>query len=108
MDAQSQAIIDSSHPKARPFIQAAWEEVQAAMPTNVECILICDGRTFAESDALYAEGRTVKGENASPSHPMGDVVTNAPAGRSLHNYFLALDFGMVTNGKDDFVVGPHW
>lgn len=79
-------------------MQAAWEEVQAAMPSNVQAILISGGRTFAQSDALYAQGRTAP----------GCIVTNAPAGRSFHNYFLAVDFDMVTNGKDDYAVGPHW
>jgi peptidoglycan L-alanyl-D-glutamate endopeptidase CwlK len=108
MDARSQAIIDGLHPKFKPSVQSAWEEAQAAMPPNVQVILIAGARTFAESDALYAIGRTVKGENVSPSHPMGDVVTNAPAGESFHNYNLAVDMDMVTNGKDDYIVGPNW
>lgn len=108
MDTRSQAIIDGLHPKFKPSVQVAWEEAQAAMPSSVQVILICGGRAFEESNALYAKGRTVKGDNASPSHPMGDVVTNAAAGASFHNYFLAVDFAMITNGKDDYVVGPHW
>jgi peptidoglycan L-alanyl-D-glutamate endopeptidase CwlK len=108
MDQRSQLIIDGLHPKYKPSVQAAWEEVQATMPPNIQAILICGARTFAESDALYAIGRTIKGDNVSEAHPMGDVVTNAPAGSSFHNYMLAIDFAMITNGKDDFVVGPHW
>lgn len=38
-------------------------------------------RSFADQDALYAQGRTVNGH----------IVTNAPAGRSIHNYGLAID-----------------
>lgn len=108
MDPRSQAIIDQCHPKIKPFLQSGWQKAQDSMPPNVQVILTCGPRTFAESNALYAEGRTVKGANASPSHPMGDVVTNSPAGESFHNYKLAVDFTMVTNGKDDYVVGPYW
>jgi peptidoglycan L-alanyl-D-glutamate endopeptidase CwlK len=108
MDTRSQAIIDGLHPKVQPFFQTGWTEAQAAMPPNVQVVLISGARTFDQSNALYAIGRTVKGDNASPSHPMGDVVTNAPAGESFHNYMLAADMAMITDGKDDFVVGPHW
>jgi peptidoglycan L-alanyl-D-glutamate endopeptidase CwlK len=98
MDSRSQAIIDGLHPKFKPYVQVAWEEAQAAMPPNVQVILICGTRTFAESDDLYAQGRTRPGQ----------IVTNASAGKSAHNYSLAVDFDMVTDGKDDYVVGPHW
>jgi peptidoglycan L-alanyl-D-glutamate endopeptidase CwlK len=108
MDSRSQAIIDGLHPKFKPSVQAAWEQAQSAMPPNVQVILICGTRTFDESNALYAIGRTVPGENVSPQHPMGDIVTNAAAGASFHNYSLAVDFDMITNGIDDYVVGPHW
>ncbi len=46
-------------------------------------------RTFAEQDALYAQGRTRKGPK----------VTNAKAGQSLHNYGLAVDFALLKNGR---------
>lgn len=63
-------------------------------------------RTFAEQDALYAKGRT------SP----GDIVTNARAGESWHNYGVAFDvafdngsgvptweeYDMNDNGIDDW------
>lgn len=108
MDTRSQEVINGLHPKFKESVQTAWEEVQAIMPSNVQVILICGTRSFDESNALYAIGRTIKGENASPEHPMGNVVTNAPGGSSFHNYSLAVDFSMVTDGKDDFTVGPHW
>lgn len=63
-------------------------------------------RTFAEQDALYAKGRT------SP----GNIVTNARAGESWHNYGVAFDvafdngsgvptweeYDMNDNGIDDW------
>jgi RHS repeat-associated protein len=50
-------------------------------------------RTFAEQDALYAQGRTKPGK----------IVTKAHGGRSYHNYGLAFDIVMMDNGKT-----PNW
>jgi len=49
-------------------------------------------RTFAEQDALFAQGRTRKGKR----------VTNARGGQSNHNYGLAVDFCIFEKGK------PNW
>lgn len=98
MDEKSQAIIDGLHPKFRDSMQKAWEEAQSAMPPNVKIILVSGIRTFAESDALYAQGRTRPGQK----------VTNAMAGQSYHNYGLAADFEMFTDEKPDWAVGPNW
>lgn len=49
-------------------------------------------RTFAEQDALYAQGRTKP----------GPIVTNARGGQSLHNYGLAVDVVPIVNGQ------PNW
>jgi len=76
----------------------AWMEAQSVMPTNVEIIVVQGLRSFAESDALYAQGRTAP----------GPIVTKAAAGQSYHNYGLAFDFAMITDGKDDETVGPNW
>jgi LAS superfamily LD-carboxypeptidase LdcB len=46
-------------------------------------------RTFAEQDALYAQGR---------NHP-GRIVTNARGGQSLHNYGLAVDLAPVVGDE---------
>jgi hypothetical protein len=46
-------------------------------------------RSFAEQDALYAQGRTAPG---------GDIVTNAQGGQSYHNYGLALDVVEMLDG----------
>lgn len=47
-------------------------------------------RSKKEQDALYAQGRTKPGK----------VVTNAPGGKSMHNYGLAIDFALFTrDGK---------
>lgn len=64
-------------------------------------LLITQGfRTFAEQDALYAQGR------GTP----GNLVTWARGGQSYHNYGLAFDFvPLDTLGKADWEVGhPAW
>lgn len=98
MDQRSLDQLNTLHPKLRQSAIDAWTEAQTAMPTNVQIIVSQGLRTFEESDALYAKGRTEP----------GPIVTNAKAGQSYHNYGLAFDFAMITNGKDDYVVGPNW
>ena len=46
-------------------------------------------RTFAQQNALYAKGRTKPGPR----------VTNAPGGRSWHNFACAVDFVFIVDGK---------
>jgi peptidoglycan L-alanyl-D-glutamate endopeptidase CwlK len=47
-------------------------------------------RTYAEQDALYAQGRTLP----------GNIVTHAPSGYSYHNFARAFDVAQV--GKDPY------
>lgn len=108
LDARSFYNLNTLHPKFRQSAIDAWKYAQSTMPPNVVIIVVQGLRTFAESDALYAIGRTVKGENATPAKPMGDFVTKAAAGQSYHNYGLAFDFAMFTNNEPDQVVGPRW
>lgn len=98
MDSRSEKELNTLHPKFRPSAIEAWTEAQAAMPENVQIVITQGYRTFEESDDLYAQGRTKP----------GPIVTNASAGKSIHNYALAFDFEMLTNGKVDWVVGPLW
>lgn len=98
MDTRTLQNLNTLHPKFRQSAIDAMTEAQAAMPDNVKVIVVQGLRTFAESDALYAQGRTTP----------GPIVTNAAAGQSYHNFGLAFDIFMTTNGKDDYVVGPNW
>jgi len=98
MDQRSLNNLNTLHPKFRQSAIDAWTEAQAAMPSNTKIVVIQGLRTFDESNALYAQGRTAP----------GPIVTNAPAGESYHNYGLAFDFAMITDGKDDNTVGPNW
>lgn len=98
MDKRSLDNLNTLHPKFRQSAIDAWTEAQAAMPENVQIIVVQGMRSFKESDELYAQGRTAP----------GPIVTNSSAGKSYHNYGLAFDFAMLTNGKEDWTVGPLW
>jgi len=51
-------------------------------------------RTWAEQDALYAQGRTAQ----------GNIVTNAKGGQSWHNFGVAVDFVPM----DQIPPAPDW
>ena len=61
-------------------------------------ILTATYRSFEEQDALYAQGRTKK----------GNIVTNARGGQSLHNHRVAFDFAPVKDGKIDWNDTKTW
>jgi len=84
-DPRTEKNIASLHPKAQ---QKAREFMQLAIPLmlryGLDVRIISGLRTFAEQDALYAQGRTAKGR----------IVTNARAGFSNHNFGTAFDIGL--------------
>jgi peptidoglycan L-alanyl-D-glutamate endopeptidase CwlK len=95
----SLAQIQTLHPKLRDTALQAYNEAVKTTPVGVHPIITQGLRTFAESDKLYAQGRTTPGQ----------IVTNAPAGSSYHNYGLAVDFALVINGKTIWDQNnPNW
>lgn len=84
--------VQALHPKIALEVQQRIEYVENEFGPYIAVRVTQGGRTFAESDAMYAVGRTIRGQNVRPGHPMGDIITNAPAGESFHNYLLAIDF----------------
>jgi peptidoglycan L-alanyl-D-glutamate endopeptidase CwlK len=79
--------------KVHPELASRVREVAAALAQGGINIEIVQGlRTFAEQDALFAQGRTKPGL----------VVTRARGGQSNHNYGLAVDVVPFTDGK------PNW
>lgn len=98
MDERSLQNLNTLHPRVRQDAINAWREAQSLMPVTTKIVVIQALRTFEESNRLYFQGRTTPGQ----------IVTKAAAGQSYHNYGLAFDFAMITNGKDDYVVGPLW
>ena len=83
--------LDDLRPEVRPLVDAFLAACAAATPP-IDVLVTCTLRSTAEQAALYAQGRS------TPGH----IVTDAPAGRSAHNYGLALDVVPMVNGKPDW------
>ena len=89
MDKPTQARIAQLHPSVRREATIIIQECDIAL-TDKATVRITQGlRTFAEQDALYQQGRTKPGKK----------VTNAQAGRSVHNYGFAVDICLIIDGK---------
>lgn len=82
--------INLLHPKVREEVAAIYDEICAALTGRAMCRFTHTLRTFAEQDAIYAQGRTKPGA----------IVSNAKAGLSAHNYGLAIDIVLIVDGKD--------
>lgn len=77
--------IKTMHPKVRSEVGIIYNEIVASLTGKAICRFAYTIRTFAEQAALYAQGRTKKGK----------IVTNAPAGLSIHQYGLSLDIVLL-------------
>lgn len=85
VDARSEVAIATLKPAVRPL---ARELVRQAAGHGIEVKVTSGLRTYAEQDALYAQGR---------SRP-GKIVTNARGGYSNHNFGLAFDLTIFAGG----------
>lgn len=84
------------HPAIRDEVTLLIEKVECGLPEGTAIRVVQGFRTFAEQTALYALGRTkVNPDGKSTKNPLGNIVTNAKAGTSYHNYGLAIDFSIV-------------
>jgi hypothetical protein len=86
------------HPKIREAAIQVYNESVKATPEGVHPIITQTFRSFEESDAIYAQGRTKP----------GSIVSNSKAGQSYHNYGLAIDFAVLINGKMVWVTDANW
>jgi len=90
LDAHSEAKLAEIHPELSRRIH------QLADMLSFPLMVTQGLRTYPQQDALYQQGRTTPGL----------IVTNAPAGHSMHNFALAVDvaptdgFKIDWNGKD--------
>jgi len=71
-------LLPAMQRKARQLVNEAFEW------GKLFCRVLSGTRTYAEQNALYAQGRTSK----------GNVVTNARGGSSNHNFGIAIDLGL--------------
>ena len=86
-DERSEQNIATLLPDAQRVARKWLKEAKAvAKAKGYEVRIIGGTRTYAEQDALYAQGRTKKGSK----------VTNARGGYSWHNFGLAFDFGVFS------------
>ena len=89
-DARSEGTLATCLPSAQAVLRQWLKVAQpAARAQGLEVLLINGTRSFAEQDALYAQGRTA----------LGAKVTNARGGYSWHNFGLAADMGVFRDGK---------
>jgi len=87
------------HPKLRDEAVLLYNEIVKALTGKAACRFSYTLRTFAEQDALYAQGRTKK----------GPIVTKARGGESYHNYGLAVDIVLlIDNDGDGIYETPSW
>jgi len=89
------------HPKLVKEANLIYSEIVAALKGKAVCRFAYTIRTFEEQAALYAQGRTRLFDNNGKK--LG-IVTKANAGRSMHNYGLAVDIVLLkdTNGDGIF------
>ena len=98
METKSIERLNQLHPLIRQKALDAYNEAVRVTPVGVHPYITQTIRTFKESDDLYAQGRTKK----------GNIVTNAKAGQSYHNYGLALDFVNQVDGVAKWTVDKNW
>ncbi|HEY0159033.1 MAG TPA: M15 family metallopeptidase [Thermoanaerobaculia bacterium] len=83
---RSEENIRTLHLRAQ---EAARMFLAAFRGAAFEVRIISGNRTYAQQNAIYAQGRTKPGK----------IVTNAKGGQSNHNFAIAWDVGIFVNGK---------
>jgi peptidoglycan L-alanyl-D-glutamate endopeptidase CwlK len=87
------------HPTLRAEVEHIYRaQIVPALSGRAICRFAYTLRTFAEQDALFAQGRTRLFD--SKGRRLGRV-TNAKSGSSFHNYGLALDIVLLKDTNRD-------
>ncbi|MDR6968492.1 peptidoglycan L-alanyl-D-glutamate endopeptidase CwlK [Flavobacterium arsenatis] len=101
MDIPTQNRIAKLHPLVREEVAKIIHECDIALTGRAKIRITQGLRTFKEQQDLYALGRTkVNPDGKSLKKPMGNKVTNAKAGQSIHNYGFAVDMVLIIDGKN--------
>lgn len=88
--------VSELHPKVSMEIGAIIDKIEAGFPEWIAVRVVEAYRSVDYQNTLYALGRTKKNpDGASPKKPMGNIVTRAKGGQSIHNYGLAFDFALL-------------
>ncbi len=91
LDLRTEGNIQSLQPRAQEKARQFMAATKSALGSESVVFKIISGtRTYAEQDALFAQGRT--------RFP-GPVVTRARGGESNHNFGVAWDIGVFVNGQ---------
>ena len=85
-NARSERFIATLLPHVLPYARALYFK---ARDNGITINIISGTRTYAEQDALYAQGRTTAGA----------IVTNARGGYSNHNFGIAFDIGVFSGNR---------
>lgn len=95
-DAPTLKRIADGHPKVRTEMLLIYQESVEALSSGKSSVRYPYVlRTPQEQAALHALGRTVRNPDGYPKKPMGNIVTNAKAYQSIHNYGLAFDIALL-------------
>lgn len=86
VDGRSEKTIATLLSEVQPIARAL---VQKATLSGIKIKVISGLRTYAEQDALYAQGRTNPGR----------IVTNVKGGYSNHNFGIAFDVGVFEGNQ---------
>jgi len=78
--------IEDLHPKVQAMCIAFKQKCAAE---GIDVLITSTYRDLESQAAIYAQGRTTPGKK----------VTNAPAGKSWHNWRVAFDFVPIVHGK---------
>lgn len=86
--------------------QECTKHLKLCKDHGIDAFLTCTFRSAQEQDSLYHQGRKlILGKWVK----IGRVVTNAMAGFSAHQFGLAYDLGIITNGKINWdASSPDW
>jgi len=99
MDQVTLQRIQLLHPKVRAEVDNIYRnEIVPALTGRAICRFAYTLRTFAEQNALFAQGRTRLFD--ANGKRLG-VVTKARGGQSIHNYGLALDIVLIKDTNSD-------
>ena len=91
--------IEFLHPAVREEVKNIYlNEIIPTLNGKAICRFAYTLRTFAEQDALYAQGRTKLFDDKGKR--LG-VVTKAKGGQSIHNFGLALDIVLLKDTNSD-------
>lgn len=86
-DKITQERIELLHPAVREEARQIYKEICEALSGKALCRFAYTLRTYAEQNALYAQGRSTPGPK----------VTQAKGGQSYHNFGLAIDIVLIVD-----------